>query len=74
MTLKEAHRLQETFYAKYNNIICAHRGSADPLLSGKGEDVGFLVCLICGTVYISRYQPLSPLEMEVLEELAAEGG
>ncbi len=74
VTLKEAHGLQERFHTQYKNIICTHRGPADPLLSEKGDDVGFLVCLICGMVYISRYQPLSPAELEVLEELAVEGG
>ncbi len=74
VTLKEAHRLQKSFHTKYNNIICTHRGSNDQLLSGNGEDVGFWVCLICGSVYISRYQPLSPTELEFLEELAAQDG
>ena len=74
MTLKEAQCLQERFYTTNKNIICTHRGPADPLLSERGEDVGFLVCLTCGQVYISRYQPLSTDQMEALENLEAKSG
>ncbi len=74
MTLKEAQCLQERFHTKNKNIICTHRGPADPLLSERGKDVGLLVCLTCGQVYISRYQPLSRVQIEVLEDLVAKGG
>ncbi len=74
MTLQGAHRLQERFKAKHDRIICAHRDSVEPLFLETGQDLGFLVCLVCGSVYKSRYQPLSPHELTILENLVTEDG
>ncbi len=66
MTLREAFRLQDRFKAKYGGTGCTHGDLVDPLFSEKGQDIGFLVCLICGDVYVERDKPLSPTEFQAV--------
>ncbi len=74
MTVQDARRLQKTFHATHASVICNHRESAEPLFSETGQDLGFWGCLVCGSVYKSRYQPLSPPELAILENLVIEDG
>lgn len=74
MTLDEAHRLKENWKTKYADTICEHTNLVDPLVSKKGQDMGFKVCMECGEIYADHRNPLSSAEIKILKMLNLEDG
>jgi hypothetical protein len=72
MTLDEAGRRQAAWRAKQGEKICKHERMVDYLLSKKGKNTGYLVCMECGEVFIDPMKYAVRDHLKTLEELAAE--
>lgn len=72
MTLDEAGRRKEAWKAKHSDQICKHERMVDYLLSKKGKNTGYLVCLECGEVFIDPMKYAVQDHLRTLDELAAE--
>jgi len=74
MNLDEAGRRQAAWKAKHGDKICKHMRMVDSLISKKGRNTGYLVCLECGEVFLDPLKQLSPAKAKKLEELLAKEG
>ena len=72
MTLDEAGRRQAAWKAKKGSKDCQHGRMVDYLLTKKGKNTGYLVCLECGEVFIDPMKYAVRDHLKPLVELAAE--
>lgn len=72
MTLDEAGRRAAAWKAKYGEKVCKHERMVDYLLTKKGKNTGYLVCMECGEVFIDPMKCDVRDHLKPLAELAAE--
>ncbi len=71
MNLDEAGRRQEAWKTKHGNKICKHERMVDSLISSKGKNTGYLVCLECGEAFWDPLKKIDRRRFKTLEELRA---
>ena len=72
MTLDEAGRRQAAWKTKHGAKICKHERMVDNLISKKGRNTGYVVCMECGEVFVDPGKQLSPAKIKKLKELLAQ--
>ena len=73
MTFDEAGRQQEAWKTTHGSKTCKHERMVDYLISRKGRNTGYLVCLECGEAFLDPLKKLSPRKIQALDELFSEG-
>ncbi len=72
MTLGDAIVLKEKWKAKGDGKICPHNQLIHQVMSKKGSDTGYQVCMVCGEVFLDHGEPLSLSEFKTLLQLSSE--
>ena len=72
MTLDEAGRRQEIWKAKQGDKACKHMRMVDSLISKKGKNTGYLVCMECGEAFLDPLKQIDRRYFKTLEQLQAD--
>ncbi len=72
MTLDEAVQRQITWKTNNGNTHCQHNRVVDFLISNKGQNTGYLACMVCGEAFLDPRKHYLPSDVKTLDELATQ--